>query len=358
MKITPTLAPEAAEAEQNRILPGVSRTFALTIPQLPEQLRPAITNAYLWCRTADTVEDSTDLPPEAKRRHYQALLATLDGHVTPDTFARDLLAETRLALSTERELVERTPEVLAVYLHLPPRQQASLRRCLGIMCEGMARFETLKRPDGLPDRSHFRDYCYVVAGVVGEMLTDLFCQADPAVERQREKLMPLALGFGQGLQMTNILKDVWEDRRRGVCWLPRDLLEEAGCRLDTADHWCDDPAFRQTLQTLVGVAFRHLMQARDYTLAIPVRHRGIRRFCGWAIGMALYTLRNIRSQPDFRTGRQVKISRQRLRAVIIGCNLAVGHNGLTRAVFSLAARGLTHPGQAAIAGLAAEERGK
>jgi farnesyl-diphosphate farnesyltransferase len=42
---------------QDQLLPGVSRTFALTIPQLPDALRPVVTNAYLLCRTADTIED-------------------------------------------------------------------------------------------------------------------------------------------------------------------------------------------------------------------------------------------------------------------------------------------------------------
>ena len=39
---------------QARILTGVSRTFALTIPSLPPALRVPVTNAYLLCRIADT----------------------------------------------------------------------------------------------------------------------------------------------------------------------------------------------------------------------------------------------------------------------------------------------------------------
>jgi len=47
------------EAYQDQILPHVSRTFALTIPQLPLALRVGVTNAYLVCRIADTIEDQT-----------------------------------------------------------------------------------------------------------------------------------------------------------------------------------------------------------------------------------------------------------------------------------------------------------
>src|SRR6266478_5892493 len=53
------------EVYQDQILPHVSRTFALTIPQLPLGLRTAVTCAYLLCRIADTIEDEPALsPPE------------------------------------------------------------------------------------------------------------------------------------------------------------------------------------------------------------------------------------------------------------------------------------------------------
>jgi len=50
----------ADEDYQNGILPHVSRTFALTIPQLPPALRTPVTNAYLLCRIADTIEDEIE----------------------------------------------------------------------------------------------------------------------------------------------------------------------------------------------------------------------------------------------------------------------------------------------------------
>ena len=42
---------------QESILPLVSRTFALTIPELPQPLSGVVTTAYLLCRIADTIED-------------------------------------------------------------------------------------------------------------------------------------------------------------------------------------------------------------------------------------------------------------------------------------------------------------
>lgn len=50
---------ESDKAFQQRMLEGVARTFALTIPQLPPALADVVANAYLLCRIADTLEDET-----------------------------------------------------------------------------------------------------------------------------------------------------------------------------------------------------------------------------------------------------------------------------------------------------------
>src|SRR5205823_2905984 len=46
---------------QSAMLEGVSRTFALTIPQLPSGLSRVVSNAYLLCRIVDTIEDEPSL---------------------------------------------------------------------------------------------------------------------------------------------------------------------------------------------------------------------------------------------------------------------------------------------------------
>jgi farnesyl-diphosphate farnesyltransferase len=57
------------------------------------------------------------------------------------------------------------------------------------------------------------EYCYYVAGCVGEMLAKLFCHYSEEINQHREQLLELSVSFGQGLQMTNILKDPCLDIR-------------------------------------------------------------------------------------------------------------------------------------------------
>ena len=109
--------------------------------------------------------------------------------------------------------------------------------------------------------------------------------------------------------MTNILKDVWEDRGRGACWLPQDVFARHGIILAQVSSEPFDPRFGDGYRELVGVAHAHLRNALNYTLLIPSREIGIRRFCLWAIGLAVLTLRKIERNPRFTAGAQVKVSR-------------------------------------------------
>jgi farnesyl-diphosphate farnesyltransferase len=64
-----------------------------------------------------------------------------------------------------------------------------------------------------------RRYCYVVAGIVGEMLTDIFVKRIDGFHTSDE-LRKSANVFGEGLQLVNILNDSAEDARRGRSFLP------------------------------------------------------------------------------------------------------------------------------------------
>lgn len=328
-------------AYQNAILQHVSRTFALTIPQLPEALRDVVGNAYLLCRTADTIEDSEALDIAEKRAHYRDLLEIVRHEAPPDQFAAELPPRlTGSTLEAERDLVANIDRVVRVTHSFSPEQQAILSRCLEVMSEGMEQFQKGKFVHGLRDQRHMDSYCYYVAGCVGEMLTDLFCDYSPAIAARRRELSRLAVSFGQGLQMTNILKDIWEDRERDMCWLPRATFAEEGVDLADLPEARQDKGFERALVRLVAVATGHLQDALEYTLIVPKSEKGIRRFCLWAIGMAVLTLRKINKHRDFTAGAQVKISRRAVKATILMANAANGSNTALRLLFAAAARGL------------------
>jgi farnesyl-diphosphate farnesyltransferase len=208
------------------------------------------------------------------------------------------------------------------------------------MCTGMPSFERHASTAGLADMREMDRYCYYVAGIVGQTLTDLFCNYSPRIAEKQEAMASLDVSFGQGLQMTNILKDFWEDRDRGVCWLPRDLFARAGVELEAIRRSNVPEAFGQGYAQLIGIAHSHLRNALNYTLLIPEKEVGVRRFCLIALGLAMRTLASILAKPDFTASAQVKVSRQVVKKVVIATHLFAGYSRVLQRWFTRLAYGL------------------
>jgi farnesyl-diphosphate farnesyltransferase len=83
-----------------------------------------------------------------------------------------------------------------------------------------------------------------------------------------------------------------------------------------------------------------LRNALTFTLLIPSRETGIRRFCLWAIGLAVLTLRKINDNPGFVSGAQVKVTRTTVTVTRVLTSVAVGNNWMLKRLFDSAARGL------------------
>jgi farnesyl-diphosphate farnesyltransferase len=342
MQTRPSAPSREDLAYQIAALQDVSRTFALTIPQLPPPLERAVGNGYLLCRIADTIEDDADLPPGIKREQSERFIRVVEGTLQAEVFAAELQPLiSRKSPQSEHDLIANVPRVIRITRSLNDNQRAALSRCIRIMAHGMSEFQNRETTAGLQDIAAMDRYCYVVAGVVGEMLTELFCDYSPALDARREDLMKLAVSFGQGLQMTNILKDIWEDRRRGACWLPREVFARHGVDLESFEPGAGmGVGFVQALGVVIAIARHHLENALAYTLLIPPRETGLRRFCLWALGMAVLTLRSINSHRSFTAGQQVKISRRSVKATMAVTTLAVRSDFLLRLLFDYFSRGL------------------
>jgi farnesyl-diphosphate farnesyltransferase len=121
------------------LLPSVSRTFALTIPALPEPLADDVTVAYLVCRAADTIEDRPDLPDERRRAAFAAFDEVLED---PRAAQRFFLAWPPGADSPEEALVRELPALARALSEL--RSRDLVVACVREMVAGMD--ETSRRP--------------------------------------------------------------------------------------------------------------------------------------------------------------------------------------------------------------------
>jgi farnesyl-diphosphate farnesyltransferase len=201
------------------LLEKTSRTFALSIPVLPEPTRRQVMIAYLLFRIADTFEDAAHWPPDQRTQALTEFRALLNNPSSIE--ARRLSAKWNAAGPSPhagyRELIAEVPFVLEAFWALDPAAVAPVRAHVIRSAEGMAAFVSRTHAGtlvltGLKD---LRAYCYVVAGIVGEMLTELFLLGREPLLGIAPFLRERAGLFGEALQLVNILKDSAVDTAEG-----------------------------------------------------------------------------------------------------------------------------------------------
>jgi len=202
--------PTLAEAYENcrQETARWAKTFYLGTLLMPVAKRKAIWAIYVWCRRTDELMDSPQahgLPPEVLlrrldswERHTRGLF---EGRVE-DGF--DLVMV---------DTIERYPQPLQAYLDMIEGQRMDVvRQCY-------ASFDELEL------------YCYRVAGTVG-LMTQAVMGLDPAYTTapwsERPDPTEAAVALGIANQLTNILRDVGEDRGRGRIYLPQEDLARFG----------------------------------------------------------------------------------------------------------------------------------
>lgn len=181
-----------------------SKTFYLGTLLMPEEKRRAIWAIYVWCRRTDELVDGprASFTTNETLDEWERNLETL--------FAGTPLEDADVALV---DTLERYPLSIQPFRDMIEGQRMDLYR---------SRYETFEE---------LNLYCYRVAGTVGLMTTPVMgvdgsrtapwdvyqnLQKDPTEE---------AIALGIANQLTNILRDVGEDARRGRIYLPLEDLK-------------------------------------------------------------------------------------------------------------------------------------
>jgi farnesyl-diphosphate farnesyltransferase len=301
-------------------LQGVSRTYAILIPMLPGGLADAVGVAYLLMRIVDTLEDDPRLSPSERLRHLSLLEAALDADAgcAPDTAAVGCVPGRTLhglgVSKDERELMHATPEVFARVDALDPEYRAPVCACARAMSAGVRRLIVRSAERRLPypavrDAAELREYCYYVAGVVGEMLCAVMAHflRLPALLR----LQDVAVELGIGLQLVNILKDALQDSQQGRRYLP---LAAGGA-----------VAHAEIYTAVLQEARQSLRRGIEFVVALPASARELRSFCGLPIAWGAMTL--ARAERD---ASAAKIDREAVRTSIEHFRLIAGDDRAVR----------------------------
>jgi farnesyl-diphosphate farnesyltransferase len=231
----PTVAPSAKDVF-GELLTRTSRTFALAIPCLPDSIRHEVTVAYLLFRIADTIEDGPHLNRDEKLSALNQLEMLLLGR--PGRQAVLTLPRSPCDNADYLTLLGACPLVFDQLQTFEPVIRTCILRGVRKSLGGMRQFIAAGDASGrieIGSLAGLRHYCYFVAGLVGEMLTELFAYAAPGLQQIRPRLMRRSRFFGEGLQLVNILKDSLDDQRTGQSFEPRDTPRVQLIRLARQD---------------------------------------------------------------------------------------------------------------------------
>jgi 15-cis-phytoene synthase len=170
---------------------------------LPPRKRLAITALYAFCREVDDVVDET---PEQSIAQTQ-----LD-------WWRNEIAALYGGTPSHKVTLALKPHLQACSIDQPRLQE---------IIDGMQMDLVQTR---YLDFANLRLYCHRVAGVVGSLAADIFSSQDTpnAVFGTNPPLRNYAESLGLAFQLTNIIRDVGEDARRGRVYLPIEDLQQFG----------------------------------------------------------------------------------------------------------------------------------
>jgi phytoene synthase len=194
---------------------------------LPPERRRAITALYAFCREVDDVVDEC----------------------SDAQLARAKLAWWRSELAQAYEGRPSHPVALALAdavsrFNLP-------QELLAEIIDGMEMDLTQTR---YPDFKALHLYCYRVASVVGLLAAEIFGYED-------RRTLKYAHDLGLAFQLTNIIRDVGEDARRGRIYLPSEELAQFGVGAEDILHARHSEAFHRLMLFQIERAERYYDQA-------------------------------------------------------------------------------------------------
>ncbi|MCB0351121.1 MAG: squalene/phytoene synthase family protein [Bdellovibrionales bacterium] len=253
-------------------LDRVSRSFALCISRLEAPLRQWVGLTYLMCRILDTIEDASWGDKLSQQKAFDqfdrliqspAELSAVSWWV--ESFPKSIPEGERLLLKEAQVLLEDLHQA-------PPHIKVPIQELVQTMSAGMREFVNSKskgtiRLKGLRE---VNQYCFFVAGIVGETLSKLLNAVDAKLKITRPLIVD-AHHFGLFLQKVNLLKDQMGDEKEGRFLVPS-----------------REETFLSLKENAEG--------AMRYIEALPVEQKSYRVFCLWSLFLGLRTLPLLKMQ--------------------------------------------------------------
>lgn len=272
------------------------KTFFLATRLLAPRQRPPVHALYGFARRADDILDDFDAPADTAQRAEQLQ------QLSTQLF-NALLGRESAPMDPTLTAVVDTARKYGIGWDLFDDFLASMRMDLSIT--------------DYPNRAALERYMYGSAEVIGLQVLPILGTVGP-----REEAAPFAAALGKAFQLTNFIRDVDEDLRRGRVYLPADELASHGVDRELL-LWCQatrrtDPRVREALRAQHAIVRQAYGQAeRGVDLLIPASRPCV------ATALVLYSgiLERIEAM-DFEIFRQRATVGKPRRLVVAGAGIA------------------------------------
>ncbi len=224
-----TLTYHQAMADVHARVKAAKTSFAAGMSVLPAPRREAMYALYAFCREVDDIADDSPTP-EIREKGLSAWREKISG------LFRDRRADHSITVA-----------LLPAIEHFGLVEQDFQDIIEGMEMDASA-------PIVAPSLAELDRYCDRVASAVGRSSVRIF--GDPSDEAMR-----VAHHLGRALQLTNILRDLAEDSRRGRLYLPKEFLEQNGIVRPDPAEILKHPALPSVCRALANVARDHFDEA-------------------------------------------------------------------------------------------------
>lgn len=298
-----------------KILKDVSRSFALTIPMLDDEIKDEVLLTYLQDRILDNFEDEIkdEIDSELRKKlmdKVSSIFSTRDYDRSQDfeliKEKSDLIKDSSL-----KKLNKNIDLVYQGYKEFDLEIQKISHKWLQEMNEGMQKY--LKNE--VETFSDLDEYCYYVAGTVGGFLTETIIYKFDLSEQSQKILMDNFNEAGLFLQKVNLIRDIREDlESRDKHFWP---LQELGISEDELADPTNKKRALKALKEMLEDVKKHIPALRKYYLALPDELKGYKKFFAVNNALGMATLDKLEdNEKVFYGDKAVKVSKLKFLNII------------------------------------------
>ena len=310
----------------NDILKDVSRSLYLSINIFPYPIKSVMGIGYIICRAADTIVDCPNIDSDFKYKTIK-LFHNIESPETRTSISAILKEySSKINNPKEKPLMRSMTEIFDFYAALPKIYREMVNEIVDGVAHGMEidilsfPFKDKKTILPLQKEADLEKYCAYIGGAPGVFWAKLYGRT--LREKNSKTLKNCvqiedAKSIGEGLQITNILKDMAHDLRMGRCYIPQEDLKS----VNLSPELLLEPANRDRLQPIIFKwiiwAVNKLDISEKFLSSIPKTEFAMRAAMVWPVYWAMDTLSEVVKGNPLDSSAAPKIKRSKVYSTIM-----------------------------------------